>query len=82
MHCIICHSPEIKRKRVTEEIPRNSDIIFVPISVLVCMNCGERYYDRKTMQYLEKTRSKLQQQSIQLKEIGKVLELENELVLE
>ncbi len=82
MHCIICHSPEIKRKRVNEEIHRNSDIIYVPVEVLVCANCGERYYDRKTMQYLEKMSNKLQQQMIQLKEVGKVMELENELVLE
>lgn len=82
MYCIICQSPEIKRKRVNEEIHRNSDIIFVPVSVLVCTNCGERYYDRKTMQYLERTRNKLHNQQVQLKEVGKVMALENELVLD
>lgn len=82
MRCIICHSPQINRKRVNEEIHRNSDIIFIPISVLVCSNCGERYYDRKTMQYLERARNKLQNQKIQLKEVGKIMALENELVLD
>lgn len=82
MNCIICHSPEINKKQVNEEIHSNSDIIYVPVDVLVCANCGERYYDRKTMQYLERMRNKLQQQQIQLKEIGKVMALEDDLVLE
>ncbi len=82
MLCIICHSPQIERKQVNEEIHRNADIIYVPIEVLVCTHCGERYYDRKTMQYLERMKNKLQQQLIQLKEIGKVMTLEDELVLE
>jgi len=82
MRCVICQSPEIKRKRVNEEIHRNSDIIFVPISVLVCNNCGERYYDRNTMKYLERTRNKLQNQQLRLKEVGKVMALEEDLMID
>ena len=56
MLCVICHSPDIERKQINEEIHRDWDIIYVPITIPVCQNCGERYYDRKTMQYLERTR--------------------------
>lgn len=73
MHCVICHSPHFESKRLNEEIHRNFDIIYVPVRVLVCANCGERYYDRKTMQYLENMRIKLQHQQAQLKEVGRIM---------
>ena len=59
MLCVICHSPDIERKQINEEIHSNSDIIYIPISIPVCQNCGERYFDRKTMQYLERTKKQL-----------------------
>lgn len=82
MRCIICHSTAIEKKQVNEEIYSNSDIIYIPIFIPVCQNCGERYYDRKTMQYLERTREKLKDQKLQLREIGKIKVLENEPMLE
>ena len=81
MRCIICHSPEIEKKQVNEEIYSNSDIIYIPILIPVCRNCGERYYDRQTMQYLERTREKLKQNQLHLCEIGKVMKLDEEPVL-
>jgi YgiT-type zinc finger domain-containing protein len=56
MKCIICKNTDIKRKEVQEEIKRGDDIVLIPCEILVCSNCGERYYDRKTMQKLEDTR--------------------------
>jgi len=53
MKCVICNSPDITKKKVEEEIRENSDVILVPIKVLVCEECGERYYDRRTMKRLE-----------------------------
>ena len=77
MHCIVCHSPAIEKKEINDEIKINSDIIYVPISVPVCSNCGERYYDRKSMQYLEQTKEKLKNHQLSLKEVGKVMALKN-----
>ena len=73
MKCVICKSSEIRMKRVEEEIKKGSDIILVPVDVLVCQNCGERYYDRKTMQKLEETRDNLAKQDVELEDVGKVL---------
>ena len=81
MRCIICHSPEIEKKQVNEEIHSNSDIIYVPVLIPVCRNCGERYYDRQTMQYLERTREKVKKNQLNLREVGKVLKLDKKLVL-
>ena len=73
MKCVICHGNEIKVHHVYEELPVKDDIIRIPIQVPVCENCGEKYYDRKTIQKLEKIREKIQGAKIKLKEIGKVL---------
>ena len=80
MHCVICHSPDIERKQINEAIHRYSDII--PISIPVCQNCGERYFDRKTMQYLERTKKQLKDKKFKLREIGKVKIFENLPILE
>jgi YgiT-type zinc finger domain-containing protein len=48
MKCIICHSTDISLRRVNEQLPRGEDLILVPVEVLVCNHCGERYYDRCT----------------------------------
>lgn len=72
MQCIICHSPEIIKQEVNEEIHCNSDIVYVPIETPVCQNCGERYYDRKTMHFLERTKDQLKARNLKLRDIGKV----------
>ena len=73
MKCVICHSDEIKVMDVKEEFILGNDIVCVPIKIPVCKNCGERYYDRRTMQLLEEIREKLIKKQIKLKEVGKVL---------
>ncbi len=73
MKCVICHSEDIRSKPLYEEIYRGDDVIRVPLEVLVCTNCGERYYDRQTMQRLENIREKIKGQQVDLTEIGKVL---------
>ncbi len=47
MKCIVCKGPDIELKTVDEQIKTGKDIILVPMNVLVCSSCGERYYDRK-----------------------------------
>ena len=73
MKCVICHGDEIKVMEVKEEFMVGNDIVYVPIKVLVCKNCGERYYNRRTMQFLEEIEGELGRKQQKLKEIGKVL---------
>lgn len=73
MKCVICKSPNVEKKLVEEEIRSGSDIIIVPIEVMVCLNCGERYYDRRTMRFLEETEHKIATKQMSLSTVGKVL---------
>ena len=73
MKCIICHGEAIEVAKVKEEIPLKDDIVFVPVTVSVCRTCGERYYDRKTMRYLEEVARKLETERHKLREVGRVL---------
>jgi YgiT-type zinc finger domain-containing protein len=73
MKCVICKSSDIQMKMIEEEIKSGMDILLAPMEVLVCMNCGERYYDRKTMKKIEDVKSKLKQKNLKVEEVGKVL---------
>jgi len=73
MRCVICKSSDIQMKMAKEEIKSGKDIVLIPMEVLVCLNCGERYYDRKTMRKIEEIRSRLGKQDLKVEEVGKVL---------
>jgi YgiT-type zinc finger domain-containing protein len=73
MKCVVCNSSNIEMKSVEEEIRSDKDILLIPLEVLVCLSCGERYYDRKTMKKIEEMRSKLKKHDLKLEEVGKVL---------
>ena len=73
MKCVICHGEDIGIKRIDEEICHGDDIIRVPLEIHVCAGCGERYYDRATMQRLEQIRQRVRNQEVTLREVGKVL---------
>jgi YgiT-type zinc finger domain-containing protein len=73
MKCVICKSSDIQNKMIEEEIKSGKDIVLLPLNVLVCMNCGERYYDRNTMRKIEDVRSRLKQKDLEVEEVGKVL---------
>ncbi|MCL4496906.1 MAG: YgiT-type zinc finger protein [Deltaproteobacteria bacterium] len=73
MKCVICKSSDIQLKNVEEEIEIGNDIVLVPVEVLVCPNCGERYYDRKTLRKLEEVKANLTKHNLQLEEVGRVL---------
>lgn len=75
MKCVICHSDSIEKNTVYEEIINNNDIITIPIETQVCKNCGERYYDRTTVKYLENIKQKVKNNELKYKEIGKVLSI-------
>jgi len=76
MKCVICKSSEINMMTVEEEIKSGSDIFLVPMAVLVCSSCGERYYDRKAMKKIEEMRSKIKEKSLEAKEVGRVLRVQ------
>jgi len=80
MKCIICHSTDISLRRVNEQLSRGEDMVLVPVEVLVCNNCGERYYDRRTMQRLEEIEDAIHAGRLSLERVGEVLQVRRELV--
>ena len=74
MNCVICHGNDIQRQDVQEVLIIGNDMVFVPIRVMACRTCGERYYDRRTMQLLEEAKKNLIDKKVPLREVGKVLE--------
>jgi len=75
MKCVVCHSEDVGLSNVKEAIKQGNNIIYVPVKVLMCNSCGEKYYDRKTMLYLEQTKTNIKHHHPAMKEIGKVLML-------
>ncbi|HHT9106860.1 MAG TPA: YgiT-type zinc finger protein [Candidatus Wujingus californicus] len=73
MKCVICHGKVVKLTDVKQEVVVGNDVVYIPIKVPVCKTCGERYYDRRTMQFLEEVEGKLNKTQVGLKEMGKVL---------
>ena len=71
--CVICKSSDIQMKTIEEEIKSGKDIVLISLEVLVCQSCGERYYDRKTMQKIEVVRSRLRKHDLKVEEVGRVL---------
>jgi YgiT-type zinc finger domain-containing protein len=74
MKCVICHGSEIRNQAVQELLAIGNDMVYIPVQVLVCQTCGERYYDRHTMQKLEEAERNLKEHKVALREVGKILE--------
>jgi hypothetical protein len=66
---------------VNERLSRGEDMILVPVEVLVCNNCGERYYDRRAMQRLEEIEDAVNAGRVSLERVGEVLRVRQEPVL-
>ena len=73
MKCVVCKGSNIELKTVDEEIRTGTDIFLVPMNVLVCTSCGERYYDRKAMRKIEEIRSRLKNHELEVEEVGKIM---------
>ena len=73
MKCIVCHGEDIPVTGVYEELKLKSDIVCVSIQIPVCRACGERYYDRRTVRFLEEAEAKLREGKANLEEVGKVM---------
>ena len=75
MKCIVCQGEDIASVRVQEQLQHGDDIVLVPVEIPICGTCGERYYDRKTLRFLEVTEEKLKNQQAPLQTIGRILAL-------
>jgi YgiT-type zinc finger domain-containing protein len=75
MKCVICHSSDIEEKTVSETFWAEQDVVLVPCRVLVCNNCGERYYNRQVMRHLEDIEKHLQSKTLALKTVGQMLKI-------
>ena len=75
MKCITCHSSDIEEKTVNETFWVEKDLVLAPCRVLVCNNCGERYYNRQVMRHLEEIEKHLQSKTLTLETVGQVLRL-------
>lgn len=73
MKCVVCKGSNIELKTIDEEIRTGTDIFLVPMNVLVCTSCGERYYDRKAMRKIEEIRSRLKNHELEVEEVGKIM---------
>jgi YgiT-type zinc finger domain-containing protein len=62
-------------QRVQEQLSRGKDVVLIPLKVLVCSNCGERYYDRRTMQHLGNIEEALKAGHLTLERAGEVLQV-------
>lgn len=73
MKCVICNSVDIVRKKVDEEIKHGADVVLVQVETPVCANCGERYYDRRTMLFMEEVEEKIKSDRVGLEPVGRVM---------
>jgi YgiT-type zinc finger domain-containing protein len=73
MKCVICKSGNLSVKEVEEEIRNGNDIALLKMEIMVCENCGERYYNRNDITRLEQIKKNMNNESLQLEEIGKVV---------
>lgn len=76
MKCIVCRGEDIEVTAVREELQMGANIVYVSIYIPVCHTCGERYYDRRTVRFLEDIQQELREKKARLQEVGKVLQYE------
>lgn len=73
MKCVICKSSDIQKRPVEEEVKQANDIVLIPMEVMVCQQCGERYYDTTAMRKLEEMRTRLRKKDLAVEDVGRVL---------
>ena len=73
MKCVVCKGSHIELKSVDEQIRTERDIILIPMNIMVCSNCGERYYDRNSIRKIEEIRKKLKNKELDVEEVGKIM---------
>lgn len=73
MRCVICNGANIEMSRVEEEVRIKNNVVLIPIETLVCLSCGERYYDRHTMKFLEEVTAQIKSENAVLEPVGQVM---------
>lgn len=73
MKCVVCHGEHVVAREVKEPIEVGSDVLYVAVTTPVCQTCGERYYDRDTIRYLEKVEAEVRAGGGKVHQVGKVL---------
>ena len=73
MKCVVCHGETIEVREVKEPIEVGADLLYVTVTTPVCQTCGERYYDRKTVKYLEEVEAEVRAGRGKVRQVGKVL---------
>jgi YgiT-type zinc finger domain-containing protein len=74
MKCIICHGQEIETAEVQEALRVGPDVAYVRVATPVCGTCGERYYSRQTIRFLEQVERDLASGRLKVHAVGRVLE--------
>jgi len=72
MKCVICNGSDIEVRTVDEQIALGDDIVLTRLTLPVCAQCGQRYYDRKAIQLIEQVRAKGKQKLLDVEDVGKV----------
>ena len=73
--CFRCSSTDLHDKEVEELIRHGRCVVAIRTTATVCDSCGERYFDRKTMQLFDETRQKVVRGDLEgLRVTGELLE--------
>ncbi len=73
MECVLCMSSKVEKKTVDMQIMVERDIVLVPMNIMLCTNCGERYYNTEIIGKIEDIKSKLKTRELNVVEVGKVM---------
>ncbi len=73
MDCVFCKFSKFEIKTVDMRIEVERDIVLVPLKIMVCSNCGERYYNTEIMEKIKDIQSKLKNRELNVVEVGKVM---------
>ncbi len=73
MECLLCRVQKVEIKTLDMQIEVGRDIVLVPMNIMVCSNCGERYYNTENMMKIEEIKSKLKNRELDVIEVGKVM---------
>lgn len=74
MLCTMCNN-KTERKVVDYELHLNGDHIVIPVEADVCVICGEKYFDDKTVERLQKVKNLFKRTKRSFQEIGTVFKV-------
>ena len=73
MECVVCNLSKVETKTLDMKIEVGRDIVLVPVNIMICANCSERYYNTDVLKKIEEIKSKLKNRELDIIEIGKVM---------